>query len=169
LGGGSTYSGTSGAWASSWYPSATGATSVVGTNGATFYITGVQLEVGSTATPFERRLYGQELINCQRYYYKNKALDAYSAFGVGTLYSSSQVYAQFPFPVAMRTQPTFGYSSIEILAGAVSGAVTSLGSNRSSLTMGAQELTASSLSSSGCGVVRANNSTSAYVEWSAEL
>jgi hypothetical protein len=49
--------------------SATGATSVVGTNGATFYITGVQLEIGTTATPFERRLYGQELANCQRYYF----------------------------------------------------------------------------------------------------
>jgi hypothetical protein len=70
LGTGSTYSGTAGAWAATNYVSATGATSVVGTNGATFYITGVQLEVGSTATPFERRMYGQELINCQRYYEK---------------------------------------------------------------------------------------------------
>jgi len=169
LGVGSTYSGTSGSWSSNLYASATGATSVVGTNGATFYITGVQLEVGTSATPFERRLYNQELANCQRYYYRNTALDAFSSFGVGTLYSASQVYAQFPFPVAMRTQPTFGYLSIQILAGSASGAVTSLVANRSTLTMGAQELTASSLSSSGCGVVRANNSTSAYVEWSAEL
>ena len=68
LGVGSTFSGTAGAWASANYVSATGATSVVGTNGATFYITGVQLEIGSSATPFERRLYGQELDNCKRYY-----------------------------------------------------------------------------------------------------
>jgi hypothetical protein len=71
LGVGSTYSGTAGAWAGSNFLSATGATSVVGTNGATFYITGVQLEIGSSATPFERRLYNQELANCQRYFEKS--------------------------------------------------------------------------------------------------
>ena len=68
LGVGSTYSGTAGAWAGSLYYSATGATSVVGTNGATFYITGVQLEVGSSATGFEYRQYGTELALCQRYF-----------------------------------------------------------------------------------------------------
>jgi hypothetical protein len=53
LGVGSTYSNTAGAWAAGDYRSATGATSVVGTSGATFYITGVQLEKGSTATSFD--------------------------------------------------------------------------------------------------------------------
>lgn len=67
LGVGSTYSGTAGAWSGSNLFSATGATSVVGTNGATWYVTGIQLEIGSTATPFERRMYGQELALCQRY------------------------------------------------------------------------------------------------------
>lgn len=68
MGVGSTYSGTAGSWAATNYISATGATSIVGTNGATFYITGVQLEEGTASTPFERRLYGQELAMCQRYY-----------------------------------------------------------------------------------------------------
>ena len=65
LGVGSSKSGTAGAWANADYRSATGATSVVGTNGATFYITGVQLEVGSTATSFDYRPYGTEL-SCVR-------------------------------------------------------------------------------------------------------
>jgi hypothetical protein len=68
LGAGSTLSGTAGAWAGATYTSCTGATSVVGTSGATFYITGVQLEVGSSATGFEYRQYGTELALCQRYY-----------------------------------------------------------------------------------------------------
>jgi hypothetical protein len=70
LGVGSTYSATAGTWITTNVVSTTGATSVVGTNGATFYITGVQLEQNTSATPFERRLYNQELANCKRYYQK---------------------------------------------------------------------------------------------------
>ena len=68
VGTGSTLSGTAGSWSGSNLVAATGSVSVVGTNGATFYITGVQLEAGSVATPFERRDYGRELIMCQRYF-----------------------------------------------------------------------------------------------------
>jgi len=68
MGTGSTYLGSAGAWAGTAYYGATGQTNLVGTNGATFYITGVQLEVGSSATGFEYRQYGQELALCQRYY-----------------------------------------------------------------------------------------------------
>ena len=71
LGVGSTFSGTAGSWNGNNNLSATGATSVVGTNGATFYITGVQLEKGSTATSFDYRPYGTELALCQRYYEKS--------------------------------------------------------------------------------------------------
>jgi hypothetical protein len=68
LGCGSTVSGTAGSWGSTAYWSATGAVSVVGTNAATFYITGFQVEVGSTATSFEYVDYSTQLAMCQRYY-----------------------------------------------------------------------------------------------------
>jgi hypothetical protein len=73
LGSGPDRSGTAGAWAGTNYNSATGAVSVIGTLNATWYVTGVQLEVGSVATPFERRPYGTELALCQRYYQKSYA------------------------------------------------------------------------------------------------
>jgi len=68
MGSGTSLKGTANAWASAGYVGATGAVNVVGTSGATFYTTGVQLEVGDTATPFEHRSYGDELARCQRYY-----------------------------------------------------------------------------------------------------
>jgi hypothetical protein len=114
LGVGSTLSGTAGAWAAAGYFSATGATSVVGTNGATFYITGVQLEKGSTATSFDYRPYGTELALCQRY--------AWSTFPSGTSWGQNKgatdalefvglvlnaLHATpLKMPVTMRTTPT---------------------------------------------------------------
>jgi len=72
IGMGSTYgSGTAGAWTTSNYYAPTGSVNVVSTNGATFYITGVQLEKGSTATSFDYRPYGAELVLCQRYCQKS--------------------------------------------------------------------------------------------------
>ena len=93
IGAGSTVSGTAGIWGSTFYRSATGATSVVGTSGATLYITGVQLEIGSSATPFERRLYGQELANCQRYYEKSYAMSVVPGAnnGFGSAFSTQNV------------------------------------------------------------------------------
>jgi hypothetical protein len=109
LGTGTTYSGTAGAWAAGFYASVTGATSVVGTSGATFYITGVQLEKGSTATSFDYRPYGTELALCQRYAYKRLAdgsVDNYAPFGIGRYYGTNAAQLFIPFPVTMRTSPS---------------------------------------------------------------
>ena len=113
LGVGTTYSAAAaGSWGSGFYYSATGAVSVVGTNGATFYITGVQLEKGSTATSFDYRPYGTELALCQRYYYQANQFSTYSPIGVGRAWSSGNGNAPFYVPVAMRSNPTITYSSL---------------------------------------------------------
>jgi len=113
LGVGSTYSATAGAWTSGFYYSATGATSVVGTNGATFYITGVQLEVGSYATGFEYRQYGQELALCQRYCYVQNysSTNSGTVMGVGFVRGGTVCTTLINFPVTMRTAPSLSSTS----------------------------------------------------------
>jgi hypothetical protein len=105
LGCGTTRSGTAGAWNSNWNFSATGAVSVVGTNGATFYITGVQLEAGSVASPFERRDYGRELIMCQRYFANNGGT-GYPVYLYGSASNGNTFGASAALPVEMRVAPT---------------------------------------------------------------
>ena len=104
MGSGSDRLGTAGAWNSNWNTGATGSVALVQTNGATFYITGVQLEIGSTATPFERRMYGQELALCQRYYYLHAGNS--QSIGVGYYYNATIATVVCQFPVSMRTSPT---------------------------------------------------------------
>jgi len=105
LGMGSTLSGTAGAWAGAEYRSATGATSVVGTNGATFYITGVQLEKGSTATSFDYRPYTTELQLCQRYYQRLYANNT-QKFALSRNGNTTEAYGVIPFYVPMRVAPS---------------------------------------------------------------
>jgi hypothetical protein len=110
LGSGSTVSGTAGAWSGTLYTSATGATSLVSTNGATLYLTGVQLEVGSQATSFDYRQHGTELALCQRYFYLHSD-SANKALGSSTCVSTTQVGGIVYFPVSMRASPTL-YSTL---------------------------------------------------------
>lgn len=105
LGVGSTFSKAAGSWAANDAISATGATSVVGTNGATWYITGVQLEKGTQATSFDFRSIGTELALCQRYY---ETISGYnSCYSNATNGLSCGVY----FKVTKRASPTTAFAS----------------------------------------------------------
>jgi hypothetical protein len=126
LGSGATNSGTAGAWAGTLYTSATGAVSVVGTNGATFYVTGVQLERGSIATSFDYLDYGRSLIQCQRYYWKVTTPTVAVASGVCVNTTISNQYVKFP--VSMRIAPQIAQFSTYVNIGTGSYAVTSLSS-----------------------------------------
>ena len=133
LGVGSTSSGTAGSWAGADYRSATGATSVVGTNGATFYVTGVQLEVGSSATSFDYRPYGTELSLCYRYYEKNNAGATNGAFVMG--YSTANNAANYVwfYKVTKRAAATISVSGATHFWGQ-----TGAGSNVSTTSLGGQ-------------------------------
>jgi hypothetical protein len=114
LGVGSTYSGTAGAWSAtpSLY-SVTGAVSVIGTLNATWYVTGVQFEVGSVATPFERRPYGMELALCQRYY-EARAAGGYVGGFVGKCSGAGGGGGSIfvPFLVEKRAAPTINDATV---------------------------------------------------------
>ena len=113
LGVSSDYTATANAWvgAQRW-GSTSGTANTLGTLNATWYITGVQYEVGSKATPFEHRSYGDEFARCQRYYQEldlgtnNNVLHmVFGRFGAST----GNGFAYFPFPVPMRAAPTFSF------------------------------------------------------------
>ena len=105
LGSGSGVSGTAGAWSGSFLASVTGATSVVATSGATLDFTGVQLEVGSSATEFEHRPYTTELQLCQRYLpWFGSGTD--DQIGIGYATGSTTWLIFIPWKVQTRVAPT---------------------------------------------------------------
>jgi hypothetical protein len=175
LGSGSGRSGTAGAWAGSTFYNATGATSVVGTNGATFYITGVQLERGTQATTFTTAggSYGTELALCQRYcnvYGEN----IYSVFGTwGWAFSTTGFASLTPLPVEMRAVPTLSYSgNTRGINGSETYAVTSAvfnTSNSSKKIVVVEPAVASGLTVNRGYAWASNNDSTARVIFSAEL
>ena len=104
---GSTYQGTDSTWNAGNYISTSNQTNLMATSGATFYITGVQLEVGSTATDFEYRSYGTELALCQRYFYKTNETNTTGCGGLnGSMYGTAALSFATNHPVVMRAAPT---------------------------------------------------------------
>jgi hypothetical protein len=111
LGSGSSREGTAGSWQSSNIVATSNQVDWINTSGATFYITGVQLEKGSTATSFDYRPYGTELALCQRYYVKSYSTDVTpgtntSAGAHRTVSTGGAGFVNFDFPVEMRAVPT---------------------------------------------------------------
>jgi hypothetical protein len=176
LGAGSNYQGTANSWNSANTFSTSSATQWISTNGATFYLTGVQLEKNTTATPFEWIPYGTELALCQRYYTTiggdstNQNITIMQAFS-STGFNGGVI----PFPVKMRSVPTFTYSALSdfyiqnnVGSGSFPTAITQ-GGGEGSTMCGSIRGTVSSGLSAGNATVFFTASTNSRLNFSAEL
>jgi hypothetical protein len=173
LGTGSTYLGTAGAWTSTFANGVTGSVNILGTNSATFYITGVQLEVGSSATGFEYRQYQQELALCQRYYERFDAggvSGSYAAWGSG-FSSGTSGPAFFKFAVNKRANPTISQGgSIRVVGYSAVGTSWTGNDNYFGTSGGYTNATWTSSITTGYGtLIGANGDSTAYIAFSAEL
>lgn len=141
LGMGTNYDTTGNVWGAGNLGSTSGAVDFAANSGATFYLTGVQLEQNYQPTPFEQRPYGIELQLCQRYYYAPQnaggaGADGAIIGGMGYNYSTTSALQPVTLPVPMRTQPaiaaqsTLEWATVDGLAvGPSVGIFTSLSGN----------------------------------------
>ena len=172
-GAGSNYTASSVGWATAddrgGYDAGSAVQLVANAN-ATWFITGIQLELGSNATPFEHRSYGDELERCQRYYWRwTSASYAYSAFCMGQGYGASEVNGVRDFPTTMRVPPSFAVSSPSNFwwsSGTGNTALSSISQWGASVHTA---LLIIGVSSGTAGYIRAAATTSAWAEFKAEL
>jgi hypothetical protein len=146
-----------------------------GTAGADDYyeITGVQLEVGSVATPYtpmSGTIQG-ELAACQRYYWRQTAQQSFSVFGIGLASSTTLGKITIFSPVPMRILPqSMDFSTICLYDGVNTQAITTaVITEANKQTFNVQAIVASGLTQYRPYQILANNSTSAYLGFSAEL
>jgi hypothetical protein len=114
LAAGTTYQGTVNTWNAADVIGTSSSVNLTSTNGATWQVTGVQLEVGSVATPFERRPTGLELALCQRYFtafVADGGIDNYAPLAIGRWYEGTSAQFFFTMPTQMRYPPTLDATS----------------------------------------------------------
>jgi hypothetical protein len=139
---------------------------------STLDITGVQLEAGSVATPFERRSYGQELALAQRYYFKSKA-DGSNAYLSNFGSTVDAVSARFStaLPVEMRANPTVGYSNVAIDRHTAAYSITGLAifGSLARTVVGLSATGASGMTANQPVVLYSNSTNTGFIDYSAEL
>ena len=159
------------AWvAAQRWGSTTGTTGIMGTLNATWYITGVQLEVGRNATEFEHRSIGEELALCQRYYYEYPKGNTYNIIANGFANTSSNALFHFQFPVPMNRAPVVATTGNWQVIDGSSHSVTAFSAITDATTLtGRVDATTSGLTVGRGTMLRNNNDASATFSFYAEL
>jgi len=149
-------------------------TATGGTNMTIDFSTGtmslVQLELGAVATPFEHRMYGQELALCQRYAFKLGTDNAYTPYGTGQNYSTTNGAMVAHYPVPMRASPTLTPTfPIRVLSAATSSVVSAMSLGQSGVLSSYIDYTSTGLVSGHGSYLTSNGSTVANLLFTAEL
>ena len=140
------------------------------TAGLTWTIGNVQLERNSTATLFEQRLYDKELVSCQRYFLKLGGDNAYTPYGTGNNYSTTQGNMMVNYPVSMRTSPTLTATAPNrVLSGTANNSVTILALGNGGALGSYIDYTSTGLTLGQGSLLTANGSTAGNFSFSAEL
>jgi hypothetical protein len=147
---GSTYQGTNDSWNAGNYISTSNQVNLMATNSATFYVTGVQLEVGEQASDFENLQYGTQLSLCQRYL---PVVQVANYAATGMCFSATNARCSVQFPVPSRVAPT-GFTT----TGAISMTANNGGGTGSIVWANASTLMAS-LSATGLSGLVAGDAT----------
>jgi hypothetical protein len=173
LASGTTAQTTANTWSAGEFIATSSQTNLLATNGATFYITGVQLEAGSVATPFERRSYGQELALCERYYLRYTA-DNDDCYGFSfSAFSTTAGVVNVTFPCSMRATPSFNFSGSHRIISVTDSATFTSGLGISRQNTGSKSTTlelggTSSLTAGSAGSLMAE-ANGVYLEFISEL
>jgi hypothetical protein len=169
---GNTTLATANTWSTSTASKTSGCVDLASNSGATFYITGVHLEAGTTASPFEYRQYGTELILCQRYYQRTTQNGSTSTGIVSaTNYGTASAFGVYNFKVPMRTAPTgtaSATSAITVLANGVNYNSTNIVIQASNPDQ-CEVVATISGATAGQGAWYRFNGTNAWLDFSAEL
>jgi hypothetical protein len=162
LGSGSNSQGAAGAWGALYYTTS-GAQKVMATTGATFYITGVQLEAGTVASSFERRDYGRELMMCQRYLPVFNSSGSPSFVGLVAAQTSTSVFCTIPFLVTPRVAPTgisvSSASHFQVVIGAAGPIPSAITFNQGSFTAGMVNAAVAGVTAGTAGVIYATSAS----------
>ena len=162
---GSNYTGTKEQWNGANDFAPTSSASLMGDASNYFYLTGVQLEVGSVATPFEHRSYGEELARCQRYFYNATFENPNERDFLGMVWVSTVAWVQCDFPVYMRTEPSVSSNFTgSLLANASAYSVSSITAGQFSQGGGTFTANGSGFPSNSPCAVRPNSSHYFYLD-----